>query len=343
MEFIDKINQLPQQAKDFFFSNDLRVEMEKACFLCGINDAAAMSHVSDTIAFIFSKDSKLSDLPSLVSEENRLEKSVAYGLSYELNKRIFSLFSDVFQDSKNLLDQWEKLKSAPVISEQEATDKVIEIEPWILEDEKEKVKYQKKIKGEEETQKQNIEEITILEGLKKYPEVGEQLIASEHIKLKIFPEPVRPSIKNWLSDYTFDLGYESHDSMTRGDYLFRSDNGKKLLQEDREKLSSVLKSYDENIPLSIDIKAKQVLFPENREIRGVSEAPIVSSKPSGEEKIVSEANIKFSSPQIFANERKALETRTNQPIYIRPASRENSNGYSKEDRDLPKNVINLKK
>lgn len=222
-----------------------------------------------------------------------------------------------------------------------------------------------KDRSQEKEYQTSHESIGISETLQKYPEVGEQIITSQHIRLKIFPEPVRSSIKNWLSDYTFGLGYESHDSMTRGNYLFKSENGKGLSQEDREKLSLILKSYDENVPLTIDTAIKQVLFPETQikkenkpEIVTPTEPsnpePIAISKPdtqepnvitgSEEEKepTLEANNIQFSSPQVFANEKKVEKPRISQPIRISPSSRESFDRYSQKERENLGNIVDLK-
>ncbi len=106
-----------------------------------------------------------------------------------------------------------------------------------------------------------IEHLSLSDVLKKFPELGEQLITSMRIKLKNFPEPVRPSINNWLSDYTFSLGFESHSAMDRGTYLFRNDNSKILNSNDRERLSFILKAYDENSLVDVNVNTKQVIFP----------------------------------------------------------------------------------
>jgi hypothetical protein len=105
-----------------------------------------------------------------------------------------------------------------------------------------------------------IENLPINTALEKYPAVGEQLITSTHIKLKIFPEPVRPSIKNWLSDYTFTIGVSNYDPIVRGNYLFKSENGRTLSPQDREKLSTIIKSFEEKTPLTINVNTNQVIF-----------------------------------------------------------------------------------
>lgn len=112
------------------------------------------------------------------------------------------------------------------------------------------------------------EPLPISIAMEKYPELGEQLITSNHIKLKVFPEPVRPSIKNWLSDYTFTVGISNHDPIVRGNYLFKSENGRPLSSADRDKLTAILKSFEEKTPIAVNVNTKQVVFiaPERKEI-----------------------------------------------------------------------------
>lgn len=121
----------------------------------------------------------------------------------------------------------------------------------------------------------NLKNFNLSEALAKYPAIGEQLITANYIKLKVFPEPVRPSIKNWLSDYTFTVGVSNRDPLTRGNYLFQSPNASTLSGSDRQKLTAILKSFEEKTPLKINTNTKQVVFeaPEKHEI---SSRPIVN-------------------------------------------------------------------
>jgi hypothetical protein len=100
----------------------------------------------------------------------------------------------------------------------------------------------------------------IRELLVKFPEIGDQLITENEIEIKNFPEPMRPSIRNWLHDYTQHLGQERHSSMQRMDYVFHSENTKRLSSPDREKLAIILRSFDDNEPLPIDQENNEVLF-----------------------------------------------------------------------------------
>jgi len=112
-----------------------------------------------------------------------------------------------------------------------------------------------------QVQENKIEKLPLTEALKIIPEIGEQLITNEKIFVKGFPEPVRPSIKNWLADYYLNLGNERHNSMQRGEYIFRNKNGVNLPDLDRQRLDFILKASDENSILNIDATAKKILFP----------------------------------------------------------------------------------
>jgi hypothetical protein len=114
-----------------------------------------------------------------------------------------------------------------------------------------------------DTSDQKEKALSISDALKQYPELAEQVITSNKIKMKYFNEPIRPSIKNWLSDYTANLGYSNHTSMERGNYLFQSENTRNLGFFDRQRLSQVLKSFDEGTPVTVDLNTKQIVFSES--------------------------------------------------------------------------------
>ncbi|HRY82515.1 MAG TPA: hypothetical protein P5232_02350 [Candidatus Moranbacteria bacterium] len=216
--------------------------------------------------------------------------------------------------------------------------------------------------------------LTLPDALKSYPDLGEQLITSNYIKLKNFPEPVRPSIKNWLSDYTFNTGYESHGAMDRGTYLFRNENAKILNSADRERLSYVLKSYDENSLIDVNTNTKQIVFPKaeltkqhassikteykpapiaerkntsdfgaqnqaSRNFQEIYNAPKQNVQPKNEP-------LSFSSPQKLPYEKQTALTKNYSPQPMRISSqnsKQNENNNSKNNRNVPPgNIVNLK-
>jgi hypothetical protein len=103
--------------------------------------------------------------------------------------------------------------------------------------------------------------LPLLQALSKYENLGNQLITGERIKIKSQGEPVRPSLLYWLRYYRDELGIGQHNSVDRGQFLFRSENGKKLSHEERERLSLILKSIEENFPLQIDTERQEIVFP----------------------------------------------------------------------------------
>lgn len=102
----------------------------------------------------------------------------------------------------------------------------------------------------------------IKSALKENPEIEKQLIGKTPIKLEELDELVKPSIKNWLTDYTQTLGSDWHSSVERSKYLFHSPNTQNLTEKERMTLSQILKSYDEDSPLPISPETGLLLLPE---------------------------------------------------------------------------------
>ncbi|HRZ94983.1 MAG TPA: hypothetical protein P5262_00210 [Candidatus Moranbacteria bacterium] len=310
MDFIEKVEKLPENIKEYFISNEPRLALEKSCFAFRIPEES-IKNISSPIGLIFVGDIKLENLPHIIWENLHLEKPQIYGLAYEINKRIFNRFPEYFKDSEALLQKWSQMKSAPVISEDEAWKKVLEIEPWILEEEKSSQNISLEKTQEHQTAS---EKLSLIDAMKKYPGLGEQTITSQQIRIKNFNDLIRPSIKNWLSDYTARLGYESHDSIERGNYLFQNENTRNLGYEDRQRLSQILKSFDEKTPLAVDLNTKQVVFsayaPEKKQ-----EAQAISDK------------FPIPNPQIGSGEIKGFPME-NKPAY-QPKTKEPGDDFEK--------------
>lgn len=180
-------------------------------------------------------------------------------------------------------------------------------------------------KSVEQASQAKLLQITIADALQQIPDLGEQLITSEKIVLKNFPEPVRPSLKNWLADYDYLLFNKEHTAMERGIYLFQSANGKRLNSQDRNRLAYVLKAYDEKTPVSVNKEMKQIVF-------APSSAPLPSPQPSpykGEE-----GSLRFSSAQKLPYEKNVAK-----PYVVKPVLPQRS---AEPQKPLPKNIVNLK-
>ena len=95
----------------------------------------------------------------------------------------------------------------------------------------------------------------------KYPKVADKEITGDFIELKDRPDDIfAPSIKNWLRDYTMNVGQANHSDIIRMNYLFHTENTKGLTSQERDKLGIILKSFDENIPLAVDTENQEIIF-----------------------------------------------------------------------------------
>ncbi len=118
-----------------------------------------------------------------------------------------------------------------------------------------------------------IDNLPLGKALEKYPNLGEQAVTLNLLRIQGSSDLVKPSIKNWINDYRSALGSGKHSTIDRGNYLFHSENGKRLTPGERQKVSLTLKSLDEETPLEIDGDAQQIIF------KLVVETPLQSNNP----------------------------------------------------------------
>lgn len=251
---IERAKQLPAELKTLFFSDEPMLSGEEAVLLYGLSEEKIAS-VTLPLGAIFVGDMRLNDYPAEIAAKAEVDDGTACGIAFEVNKRIFLKFTKQFPDAGMLQRDWEKRKKAPVMSEEEAKNKIQELEPW-LQVEKEEV-----ASVEMPTRAIVTIRLPLLQALSKYEQLGNQLITQERIKLKSQPESVRPSLLYWIKYYRDELGIGHHSTVERGNFLFRSENGKKLTPEERERVNLVLKSVEENSPVEVDTEQNVVIFP----------------------------------------------------------------------------------
>jgi len=295
MDVLEKVEKLPEDVKEFFHSNEVRLLMERACFLYDINEDD-IEKITMPIAGIFLHEVELKNLPIIIGRELKVDGPAAYGISYELNAKIFSQFETYFLGASMLLNQWNASKIVPIISEEKAHLRILDIEPWILEQEKEEKEQKQKEAEEVSRQQAKIEKLSLEKALEKYPALGEQAITSNPIKLRYFPTSVKASVKNWIADYRETLGPGKHSTMDRGNFLFHGENGKRLTPIERQKVSLMLKSLDEEIPLDIDGEKQLIIFNVIQEaVSSIERPPFqAESVKSVSQEEVAEARIKQS-------------------------------------------------
>jgi len=103
--------------------------------------------------------------------------------------------------------------------------------------------------------------VTVRELFAKYPKAAEQEITDGFLEFKDRPDDLfEPNVKNWLRDYISHVGQAGHTSIDRMKYLFYAENTQKLSSPEREKLGIILKSFDENAPLPVDVENQEIVF-----------------------------------------------------------------------------------
>ena len=268
-DFYPKLKKIPAPVYAFFMTDESRILCEEVCMLYGLVEDAIPA-VTKPLAELFLKEASLSEYPKMIAYEAMVSAEVAYGVAYEVNKRIFLKFPEYFTDADRLGKEWESKKSALVMSLEEAKQKVFELEPWLLEkDEDEEVAKEERTRVEASHEK-----LALLSAIGKYPRLGEQQITKERIKLRNQSEPARPSLANWIRVYRDELGVGHHDPMIRGKFLFDSENGKRLSSEERERINIILRSIEENAPLDIDTEKTEIVFP------GFASVPVAPKAPA---------------------------------------------------------------
>lgn len=171
--------------------------------------------------------------------------------------------------------------------------------------------------------------LTLTMAMAKYPNLGEQSVTFNPIKLRSFPQLVRPSVKNWINDYYENIGAEKHGVMERGNFLFNSPNAKKLTNLERQQLGYILKALDEDSIVTVDAAKQEVVYPvvEKEEAVPVAAAP---------------AAVKFTSPHQFPSERH-VPTPPRRPGFMSPIVEGNGSGANPgPDPRLSGNVVDLK-
>lgn len=130
-----------------------------------------------------------------------------------------------------------------------------------------------KVDEDEELKSGLMIHIPLVQALKQFPKIGEQLVTNSPLKIKVFPMPVRPSIKNWINNYHENLGMEKHGSIERGNFVFHSENAKQLSSQERQKLALILKSLEEETLLAIDTEKEEIDFEASAKEETPKEAP----------------------------------------------------------------------
>ncbi len=277
LNYFEKAKKLPSDLRQFSLSDEPRILAEEACLLYSISEEK-MSAVTLPLGDVFVGELPLSQYPVLIQQGLGVDEAKAYGIAFEVNKRIFLSFPNYFKDAASLQEIWKGKKSEPMVSLEAARKQLYEeIEVGRLE----KQDVQIEDKPAPSLHLTHAHKLPLLKAMAEYERLGEQPITNEKIKVKGQPEPQRPSLANWIRYYRDELGIGFHDQVSRGRFLFQSENGKRLSNEERERINLVLKSIEEDFPLDIDTEHQTIIFPVRTQApspQAPSSRPLFSSR-----------------------------------------------------------------
>jgi len=122
----------------------------------------------------------------------------------------------------------------------------------------------------------NYIQLSLNDAINKYPQILKQIITGKNITTKPFLKPLKPTVKNWIMVYEKILDVSKHNTIERGEFVFRSQATKGLNEDERKMLLILFKSRDEDEKLTIDIDSGKIVF-ENitkQEVNSVQNAGI---------------------------------------------------------------------
>lgn len=199
---------------------------------------------------VFLKDIPIRNFPEILKNELKIKGITAEKISLEIAQKEFFLarkhLPDVENLIKNLGGEIPKIISKP--------------KPKILPKKKSK-------KSPEKENGQEIIQQDIKSAIKEFEELEDQVISSLPIKIIGISENIKPSIKNWLTNYIQSAGAGSHSNIKRSNYLYHNSNAIKLKESERKLLAEILKSYDEETTLPIKKERLDLKFLKQKLLR----------------------------------------------------------------------------
>jgi len=258
-----KFSQLPEPIQDLILSPELTQfnQKIKEKFSLSEKQFDTLSHL---IMEVFFKEIKVKDFFSLLKKRLKISEEEAKELTQEIFKNYFLPAKDYLKTNlssfiKESGEKAEKIKESLTLSEEDKgkSKEVKKSSPLLF-------SLDKGVK------------MDIRSALKQFREELEEIyLTKDFIFSKDLNHKVIPTVVNWLKDYLAEKGAKRHSIVERADYLFASKNPQKLSSEEKKKVSLVLKSYDEGIPLFLQKKDKflSVSLPQEEEFANEIEEP----------------------------------------------------------------------
>lgn len=112
-----------------------------------------------------------------------------------------------------------------------------------------------------EIPQKNIIRLSLKKAIERYPRIMNERITDNDIIFRGSDGPVIPSVKNWITAYHQEMGSGTHEPYERSEFLFHNKSAILLSQQERNVLSEVLRSLDEEseLPINPDTQSIDIL------------------------------------------------------------------------------------
>ena len=201
-------------------------------------------------------------LENLIDEVNNEigDSKVAAQISAGLVQTVFRQFMDVYPEAQPLYDTWYHMGGDMPLTEAEVEKLVAKAESLLS---VENLKIASTIAPQNP-------KLPLQRAMTEYPMLGQQTISSEMVKLRSQIAPVRGTLYNWIKAYRDELGVRKHDTIERTNFLFTSENGKKLTSEEKDRMHHVIEALEDGVAVEVDIRRQSIVWP------GVMQSPQVA-------------------------------------------------------------------
>lgn len=125
------------------------------------------------------------------------------------------------------------------------------------------------------------ERMSLRTALDRFVAIKNQVITQSRVMVAGARSDAPGTVERWITDYHLAIGQGRHTAIERGNYLFHNRNTKDLPAADRQRVAMVLKSFDEDMPMVVDVATKELVFPKPQAVpqrEGVS-MPSATQRP----------------------------------------------------------------
>lgn len=241
-------------------------------------------------------------LENLIDEVNNEigDSKVAAQISAGLVQTVFRQFMDVYPEAQPLYDTWYHMGGDMPLTEAEVEKLVAKAESLLS---VENLKIASTIAPQNP-------KLPLQRAMTEYPMLGQQTISSEMVKLRSQIAPVRGTLYNWIKAYRDELGVRKHDTIERTNFLFTSENGKKLTSEEKDRMHHVIEALEDGVAVEVDAKRQAIVWPGGAQsprmpVPSIGESSKSSSVPlqslQSQERVVEDAQIEITAAPYTAS------------------------------------------